>query len=92
MGGVLVAAALKDGSTVCAIIGLALWITSFEPLLKVGVGTALGVEYDYAYLYGGLEASKRWMLRDLDFSGAAAQPNKSQHVPILVCRADETQI
>lgn len=30
-----------------------LWVACFEPLLKLGVGTALSVQYDYAYVYGG---------------------------------------
>jgi hypothetical protein len=55
LGGVLVAAALKHGSTLLALVGMGLWVMSFEPLLKLSVGTALGVEYEYAYLYGGVE-------------------------------------
>jgi hypothetical protein len=34
---------------------MALLVTSLEPLIKLSAGTALGVEYDYAYLYGGVE-------------------------------------
>ncbi|MGH7842456.1 MAG: hypothetical protein ACRETD_11595 [Steroidobacteraceae bacterium] len=34
---------------------MVLWVVSFEPLLKLGVGTAFAVEYDYAYLAGGIE-------------------------------------
>ena len=55
VGGILLAAGLARMSTVLALIGTALWIMSFEPLIKLGVGTAFGVIYDYAYLYGGLE-------------------------------------
>jgi hypothetical protein len=55
LGGILVAAALKHGSTLFALVGMGLWVMSFEPLLKLSVGTALGVEYEYAYLYGGVE-------------------------------------
>ena len=55
LGGILVAAALNRDSTVLALIGMALWVASFEPLIKLGVGTVLGVEYDYAYLFKGVE-------------------------------------
>jgi hypothetical protein len=55
VGGVLIASAIARNSSSLAVIGMLLWVGSFEPLLKVGVGTALGVEYDYAYLYGGVE-------------------------------------
>ena len=34
---------------------MVLLVTSLEPLIKLSAGTALGVEYDYAYLYGGVE-------------------------------------
>lgn len=55
VGGILVAAALNHHSTPLACAGMGLWIVSFEPLVKLSVGTALGVDYDYAYLYGGVE-------------------------------------
>jgi hypothetical protein len=55
VGGVLVATALSHRSTLLALVGMGLWVMSFEPLIKVGVGTALGVDYDYAYLYNGFE-------------------------------------
>jgi hypothetical protein len=55
LAGLLIAAALTHGSTLLALVGMALLVTSLEPLVKLSVGTALGVEYDYAYLYGGVE-------------------------------------
>jgi hypothetical protein len=55
IGGVLVASAILKSSTVAAIVGMILWVVSFEPLLKLSTGTALGVKYEYAYLYGGVE-------------------------------------
>ncbi|HZP44172.1 MAG TPA: hypothetical protein VFB15_00850 [Candidatus Binataceae bacterium] len=54
-GGFLIAAGIAHSSNLRAILGMLLWVSTFEPLLKVAVGTALGVTYDYAYLYGGLE-------------------------------------
>jgi hypothetical protein len=55
LAGLLIAAALTHGSTLLALVGIALLVTSLEPLIKLSVGTTLGVEYDYAYLYGGVE-------------------------------------
>ena len=55
LGGILIAAGVASTSNSLAIVGMLLWVACFEPLLKLGVGTALGVQYDYAYLYGGVE-------------------------------------
>jgi hypothetical protein len=55
LAGLLIAAALTHGLTLQALVGMALLVTSLEPLIKLSAGTALGVKYDYAYLYGGVE-------------------------------------
>ena len=55
LGGILIAAGVVSTSNSLAIVGMLLWVACFEPLLKLGVGTALSVQYDYAYLYGGVE-------------------------------------
>jgi hypothetical protein len=55
LGGILIAAGVASTSNSLAIVGMLLWVACFEPLLKLGVGTALSVQYDYAYLYGGVE-------------------------------------
>jgi hypothetical protein len=55
IGCVMLLASLWTESNILAIVGAAVWVTTFQPLLKVAVGRALGVGYDYAYLYGGLE-------------------------------------
>src|ERR1700756_3893403 len=52
LGGILIAAGVASTSNSLAIVGMLLWVACFEPLLKLGVGTALSVQYDYAYLYG----------------------------------------
>ncbi len=31
----------------------AIWVTTFEPMLKLLIGMALGVRYEYAYLRNG---------------------------------------
>ena len=55
LGGFLIAYGIADRSNLAAILGMLIWVTCFEPLLKVAVGSAFGVEYDYVYLYGGAE-------------------------------------
>jgi hypothetical protein len=55
IGCVMLLASLWTESNILAIVGAAVRVTTFQPLLKVAVGRALGVGYDYAYLYGGLE-------------------------------------
>lgn len=35
-----------------AALGACAWITAFQTLVKFATGRALGVEYDYAYLFG----------------------------------------
>ena len=55
LGGILLTGGIARNSNWLAVAGMLLWVSSFEPLLKLSVGTALGVEYDYAYLYGGVE-------------------------------------
>ncbi len=55
IGGVLMAAGIATLSAWCAVIGMTLWAVSFQPLIKVGLGTFLGMDYDYAYLWGYLE-------------------------------------
>jgi hypothetical protein len=38
-----------------AIVAMILWVSSFQPLVKIASGTALGIKYEYAYLFGGIE-------------------------------------
>ncbi len=53
VGGILLAAGLRLGSDAAVVLAGALWITTFEPLVKIAVGLAVGVRYDYAYLRSG---------------------------------------
>jgi hypothetical protein len=55
VGGLILLASLWAESNILAIVGAALWVTTFQPLVKCSVGRAIGVGYDYAYLYGGWE-------------------------------------
>jgi hypothetical protein len=51
-GGALLWLGLATRSNTPALAALVIWITTFQPLLKLAVGLALGVRYDYAYLLG----------------------------------------
>jgi len=52
VGGALLWLGATANLGVAAVAGLLVWITTFEPLLKVIVGWLLGVRYEYAYLFG----------------------------------------
>lgn len=52
LGAILIALAGRAGSNALGALGALAWITAFQPLLKFATGCALGVEYDYAYLFG----------------------------------------
>jgi hypothetical protein len=83
-GGALLVWGRNTGSDAAMIGALLLWVTSFQPLLKVGVGTALGVRYEYAYLlgvearfkmrYGSYLATPRWARILLHLSGCVGSP------------------
>jgi hypothetical protein len=55
LGGILLALGIADVSNALAIIAMILWASSFQPLIKVGSGIALGIRYEYAYLFGSIE-------------------------------------
>lgn len=50
-GAGLLAAALSLRSNLLAIGACALWATAFQPLVKMAVGSVLGVRYSHAYLW-----------------------------------------
>lgn len=54
-GAFLIVAGVRVASNVLALVGAVIWVATFQPLIKVTVGRALGVRYDYAYLYGSWE-------------------------------------
>ncbi|HXN86303.1 MAG TPA: hypothetical protein VN867_09530 [Candidatus Binataceae bacterium] len=64
---VLIIVAQQNHSNLLGIIAAAIWVMTFQPLLKIGVGYLLGVEYEYAYLYG---AEPRFKMRYGDFIAA----------------------
>ena len=84
IGGVLLARGLGNRSLLLTIAGALIWISTFQPLVKIAIGTTLGVGYSYAYLYG-LEprfkmrygsylAAPRWARVTLHLSGMAGSP------------------
>jgi len=55
LGGILLALGIADASDALTILAMILWVSSFQPLIKVAGGTALGIRYEYAYLFGRIE-------------------------------------
>ena len=55
LGGILLALGIGRASSAFTILAMILWVSSFQPLVKVASGTALGIRYEYAYLFGGIE-------------------------------------
>ena len=84
VGGVLVIFAIHNDSNLCGIIAAAIWTTAFQPLIKIGVGYLLGIEYEYAYFYGveprfkmrygDYMAAPRWARVVLHLSGTIGSP------------------
>jgi hypothetical protein len=90
----ILALGVHSSSNVAAIAGMALWVIALQPLVKVLTGTALGVEYDYAYLanseprfkmeYGSYLAQPRWARIALHLSGAVGSPLGAYLAAMLV--------
>lgn len=53
LGGLFLALGIRLALNVGVLLAGAIWITTFEPLVKIAVGLVLGIRYDYAYLRGG---------------------------------------
>ena len=52
VGASLMVLATREQSNVLGVVGASAWITAFQPLVKFATGRALGVQYDYAYVFG----------------------------------------
>src|SRR5947209_3637448 len=84
LGGVLIVLAIHNHSNLLALVAAAIWTMTFQPLLKIAVGYLLGVEYEYAYLYGveprfkmrfgDYIAAPRWARIVLHLSGTLGSP------------------
>src|SRR5271168_1278234 len=64
VGGVLVILATRDHSNLLAILAAGIWMMTFQPLVKVGLGYLLGVGYEYVYFNG---AEPRFKMRYGDY-------------------------
>jgi hypothetical protein len=83
-GGVALAIGRAAGSSGAVVATALIWITTFQPLVKVCVGALLGVRYEYAYLrgveprfkmrYGTYLAAPRWARILLHLSGTVGSP------------------
>ncbi len=67
LGGVLIVVAIHTNSNLLAIIAAGIWTMTFQPLVKIAIGYLLGVEYEYAYLYG---VEPRFKMRFGDYLAA----------------------
>ena len=84
MGAACAGASRALGSSVLAMGAASLWASTLQPLLKVGVGAALGVRYEHAYLwkgeprfkmrYGTYLARPRWQRIALHVAGCLGAP------------------
>ena len=52
VGGGVLSFALDMRSNLAALLAAAIWITTFQPLVKVTIGMLAGIRYEYAYLNG----------------------------------------
>lgn len=51
-GGLALQQALQRRSDLLALGAMTAWVTAFQPLVKVAAGSALGIRFSYAYLFG----------------------------------------
>lgn len=100
VGGVLIVLAIHNHSNGLGIIAAGIWMMTFQPLAKIGVGYLLGVGYEYAYLYGAEPrfkmrlgdylAAPRWARIVLHLSGTIGSPLGAWLV--LVCLPSDLRI
>jgi hypothetical protein len=100
VGGVVLILAARDHSNLLGIIAALIWVTAFQPLVKVGVGYLLGVGYEYAYFFnaeprfkmrfGDYLAAPRWARIVLHLSGTIGSPLGAWLV--LICLPSDLRI
>jgi hypothetical protein len=84
-GAVLLGLGVGWGSVVLAFLGAMVWTGTFQPLVKAGTGSTLGINFDYAYLEGPMEprfkirfgtylAQPRWKRIIFHLSGIVGSP------------------
>jgi hypothetical protein len=84
LGAILIIFAIHNHSNLLGIVTGAIWTMTFQPLVKIAVGYLLGIEYEYAYLYGveprfkmrfgDYIAAPRWARILLHLSGTIGSP------------------
>jgi hypothetical protein len=55
VGAIVLIFGVRNRSNLLVIAAALIWVTAFQPLVKVGVGYLLGVGYECAYLFAGVE-------------------------------------
>jgi hypothetical protein len=83
-GAVLLGIGVGWGVGFIGILGALVWTITFQPLVKIGVGTWLGINSDYAYLergeprfkirYGSYLAQTRWKRIAFHLAGIVGSP------------------
>jgi hypothetical protein len=81
VGAVLLMINARNESNLIAIIAALLWMTTFQPLIKVGVGYLLGIGYEYMYLWG---AEPRFKMRFGEYIAAARWKRVLLHLSGLI--------
>lgn len=94
LGSVALGLAVAWESTLLAVLGAFAWTSTFQPLVKISVGRALGIAYDYAYLfhveprfkmcYGTYLAAPRWARIVFHLSGIVGSPLGLATAAVLV--------
>jgi hypothetical protein len=94
LGGALLRFAFVARSSTAAVAAVFIWVATFQPLLKVLVGTVLGVRYEYAYLlgveprfkmqFGTYVAVCRWKRIALHISGMVGSPLAAALIAMIV--------
>ena len=85
-GAVLLGIGVSSGAGVISLLGALIWVGTFQPLVKIGVGTWFGINNDYAYLetstmeprfkirYGTYLAQPRWKRIVFHLAGIVGSP------------------
>lgn len=94
LGTALLGIAIAKESNAAAVAAMFIWVMTFQPLLKIFVGTVLGVRYEYAYLlgaeprfkmrFGTYLANSRWKRIALHISGMIGSPLAAALVAMIV--------
>jgi hypothetical protein len=93
VGAVILAVGVSAGSNLATIVAMLIWVTAFEPPVKVAVGSALGIGYEYVYLrgieprfkmsYGSYLAAARWKRIALHAAGMLGSPLGALSVALI---------